>query len=114
MRHTGHGQKNVFHAEKNKNDLKGENGSGKQQKICEKKNNASPHTLMAFIEKKQSAEADKEFRHRAVLSFTRSAEGSRGLPLGDGLLFKVYLLDDDGGIPYGDVAVKKFFNHQRA
>jgi hypothetical protein len=57
----GHGQKNVFHAEENKNDLKSKNRSCEQKEIREKKNNAAPHALAAFTEEKQSAEPEKKF-----------------------------------------------------
>jgi hypothetical protein len=49
--------------QENKNDLKGENRAGKQQKIRQKKNDASAHALVTFIKEKQSADPQKEFRH---------------------------------------------------
>lgn len=61
MRHAGHGQKDILHAQKNEDDLNSENGAGKQQEICEKKNDAPAHALVTFVEEEDSADPKKKF-----------------------------------------------------
>jgi hypothetical protein len=60
MRDARHGQKDIFYAEKNKDDLQGENRAGEQQEIREQKDDAPPHGLMSFIEENQPADPEKK------------------------------------------------------
>jgi hypothetical protein len=108
----GHGYKDVFHSQKNQDDLYGKDRTGKKQEIREQKNDAAPDLLVAFVIKQKAAEPEKKFRHMMQNAFTRPAEVPRGLRRRVGLLFKQDPFDKNDRVSGSDVAVEELLDDE--